>query len=136
MFHFKLRVLDLLDTFLKVSIAKPIVVDAIGPLLELLKDNSNSDQNKILYNKVSGIITNRFKVPKELPILPDTDVALELLSKIHEICSKNLDVSTSNQFSIVCVFLAKSILHSDTQKNGVPSKAKKSRKESVKVQNY
>ncbi|KAF9264758.1 hypothetical protein L218DRAFT_899775 [Marasmius fiardii PR-910] len=80
--HFKNRVLDLLDVFLKRRPSSALVLRTILPLVDTAT-RSTPDENQ-LSNKAQGIIRSRLGKPKELPSDVDPDVALAVLKNLHE----------------------------------------------------
>ena len=104
--------------------AKPIILNVIEPLLNLLNESGKSEQTLTLYNKVGGIINNRFKTPKELAKFTNVQLALDTLAKLHEMSTMNLNAATLAHYSIISVFLAKSILASDNNTAEKPKSKK------------
>jgi DNA polymerase phi len=109
--HFKLRVLDLLDVFLKNAGTNALVVGIIPRLLTLQKVNSD----KILVDKVSSILQNRYGNAKEYPVLEDITAAMDVLTEIHQVCNKTSDAKMFGVYANVGVYLVKVLLRKPTE---------------------
>ncbi|KAJ3356665.1 Myb-binding protein 1A, partial [Kappamyces sp. JEL0680] len=127
--HFKLRVVDLLDTFLKATVRTPLFVSAIQPIAELYIASINSEDEKLLHNKIGALITNRICSAKELPQLSSVDEVIGALEKVHQWCSK---MGQNDVLAKLSLFLVKVAIHTT---NDQPSpKKKKTEKQLTNVQ--
>ncbi|KAI8894276.1 DNA polymerase phi-domain-containing protein [Globomyces pollinis-pini] len=123
--HFKLRVTDLLDIYLKGCITQPFIINSVEPLLKLYLTITATD-DKLLRNKLGSLLQTRFCNAKHIPAVTDTDAVVVMLGSIHELCGKLADVQSSKICSGVSIFLIKSILHAQSL-DVQPSKAKKAK---------
>ncbi|PCH38454.1 hypothetical protein WOLCODRAFT_115513 [Wolfiporia cocos MD-104 SS10] len=79
--HFKNRVLDLLDIYMKKQPTSPLIVQLILPLLDLVLLTSSDERQ--LADKAAGIIRSRIGKAKDTPSTVDKDRAIEVLGEIH-----------------------------------------------------
>ncbi|EKM55908.1 uncharacterized protein PHACADRAFT_256841 [Phanerochaete carnosa HHB-10118-sp] len=79
--HYKNRVLDLLDTFIRRQPASPLVIRLILPLTELIV-SSGADE-KQLAEKATGILRSRIGKSKDVLTEVDVEQAAEVLKEIH-----------------------------------------------------
>ncbi|KAH9929645.1 DNA polymerase phi-domain-containing protein [Amylocystis lapponica] len=79
--HFKNRVLDLLETFIKKQPKNPLQVRLILPLVELIV--STGPDEKQLADKATGILRSRIGKSRETPSTVDTDQAATVLEELH-----------------------------------------------------
>ncbi|OBZ75369.1 DNA polymerase V, partial [Grifola frondosa] len=107
--HFKNRVLDLLEIFIKKQPTNPLVIRLILPLVELIV--STGPDEKQLADKATGILRSRIGKLKELPSAVDTAEAARVLEELHTRARKapSSDVlATLNQCSL---YLCRLLLH-------------------------
>lgn len=103
--HFKNRVLDLVDTFIKRQPANPLIIPFVVPLIGLASDSSQDE--KQLSDKALGILRSRFAKPKEIPTGADTDTVNEALSAVHERARRNHPSTITSVLSQCSLYLAK-----------------------------
>ncbi|KAI0637371.1 DNA polymerase phi-domain-containing protein [Trametes polyzona] len=109
--HFKNRVLDLIDVFVKKQPTSPLIIRLILPLVELVVGTGPDE--KQLADKATGILRNRIGKSKEIPTSVSQDDAAKTLEELHVLARKASTpevLSTLNQCSI---YLSKVLLHSD-----------------------
>ncbi|KAI8998993.1 DNA polymerase phi-domain-containing protein [Trametes punicea] len=107
--HFKNRVLDLVDVFVRRQPTSPLVVRVVFPLVELIV-GCGSDE-KQLADKATGILRNRIGKSKEVPVLASQEDAIKALDELHNLARKASTpeiLSTLNQCSI---YLSRVLLH-------------------------
>ncbi|CAL1703687.1 unnamed protein product [Somion occarium] len=107
--HYKNRVLDLVDIFLKKQPTSPHVIRVILPLVELIVDTSSDE--KQLADKTTGILRSRIGKSKEIPADVDKEQAIVVLQELHVRARKapSSDVlATLNQCSL---YLVKTLLN-------------------------
>ncbi|KAI0831759.1 DNA polymerase phi-domain-containing protein [Trametes gibbosa] len=110
--HFKNRVLDLIDTFVKKQSTSPLIVRLVLPLVELVV--ATGPDEKQLADKATGILRNRIGKSKDVPSSVSTEDASKALEELHILARKasTPDVLTTlNQCSI---YLSRVLLHHDT----------------------
>ncbi|RDX52694.1 hypothetical protein OH76DRAFT_1399938 [Lentinus brumalis] len=109
--HFKNRVLDLIDIFVRKQPTNPLVIRLIMPLVELIV--ATGPDEKQLSDKATGILRNRLGKSKDIPTSVAVEDAAKILEELHELARKasTSDVLTTlNQSSL---YLAKVLLHAD-----------------------
>ncbi|KAJ9097368.1 hypothetical protein QFC19_006836 [Naganishia cerealis] len=79
--HFKLRVLDLVDAYMRKQATNPLIFEFIPILLHLAKGTGNKEQS--LASKASGILNKRFDKATDIPTVTDMDAARQTLQSIH-----------------------------------------------------
>ncbi|KAJ9108957.1 hypothetical protein QFC21_000280 [Naganishia friedmannii] len=78
--HFKLRVLDLVDAYMRKQASNPLIFEFIPILLHLAKGTGNKEQS--LASKASGIL-KRFDKATEIPTVTDMAATRGILQSIH-----------------------------------------------------
>ena len=79
--HFKNRVLDLVDTFVKNQPTNPLVLRLISPLMDLITGSSIDERQ--LSDKAKGILRSRIAKSKEVPSEAEAQVVLTILNDLH-----------------------------------------------------
>ena len=121
--HFKIRVLDFVDTFIKERPESPYIPQIVLPLIRTIMGSGPGE--KQLAEKTIGILKTRFTTPKVLPCLdPDSkEVTLDTESltndfeQLHEI-ARRASLSQSGLSEIVTtstIYLAKVLAHTGMQ---------------------
>ncbi|KAI0792872.1 DNA polymerase phi-domain-containing protein [Abortiporus biennis] len=111
--HYKNRVLDLVETFLKKQPTSPLIFRFILPLVELVA--STGSDEKQLADKASGILRARLGKAKEVPAGIDVEQVATILEEVHTRARKapTSDILlTLNQCSL---YLSKALLHSEKE---------------------
>ncbi|KAI9056874.1 hypothetical protein FKP32DRAFT_1598752 [Trametes sanguinea] len=111
--HFKNRVLDLVDVFVKKQPTSPLILRVIFPLVELIV-GSGPDE-KQLADKATGILRNRIGKSKDVPTSVAKEDVAKTLEELHTLARKASTgdiLSTLNQCSI---YLTRVLLHHDAQ---------------------
>ncbi|EJD46060.1 hypothetical protein AURDEDRAFT_63592 [Auricularia subglabra TFB-10046 SS5] len=80
--HFKNRVLDLVDIFIRKQATSPHIPAMVLPLLDLITGTGQDE--KQLQDKASGILRSRLGKNKELPELADTSETEDVFKHLHE----------------------------------------------------
>ncbi|KAI6162530.1 DNA polymerase phi-domain-containing protein [Pisolithus thermaeus] len=99
--HFKNRVLDLIDTFVKREPQSPLNIRLILPLIDLVT-KSGMDE-KQLSDKAQGILKNRLAKSKDVPANGRRDEVETILREIHQRVRKSHsaeNLSVLNQSSL------------------------------------
>ena len=133
--HFKLRVLDLFDLFLKINSATPLFVEAIEPVLDLLHSTSSSSDSLLLHNKLASIVKSRIVNNKETLVLarPEEKTAcLKVVEMILNTCRKSNDANGT--LGGICLSLVRSLVHpsNNTEAAAAQKPPKKKKKEKSK----
>ncbi|KAH8829664.1 hypothetical protein DL96DRAFT_1070412 [Flagelloscypha sp. PMI_526] len=100
--HFKNRVLDLVDLFVRNEPTSPLLLSFILPLVDLATQCSSDERQ--LADKAKGILRNRICKSKEIP--SDIDVSTPL-QKVHQLARHARDSETLALLSETSVFLVK-----------------------------
>ncbi|KAI8825821.1 DNA polymerase phi-domain-containing protein [Fimicolochytrium jonesii] len=111
--HFKFRVVDLFDLFLRKAPQSPLVVEMIMPLLKLLTATARSADDQGLHEKLHALVKNRLFKLKEIPTEPslDADRAAAVLTEVHEYARKAADSDTVSLCSGASLLLVKILSH-------------------------
>ncbi|KAF9426046.1 DNA-directed DNA polymerase [Podila epigama] len=94
--HFKNKVLDLLELYIKKQSSNALVLDLIVPLLSLVLIPSAS--NKPVHDKISALLRNKLAKIKDYPREYDDEHVFEILTQVHELAKKSPDA----KFSALC----------------------------------
>jgi DNA polymerase phi len=111
--HFKLRVLDLLDVFLKNSPTNPLIVEMIPQLMALQK-STNNIESKTFHDKVTTVMNNRYS-GKDVPLFEDPTTPLDILKQLHQQLNKTSDSRIFSAYTNLGVFLVKVLARSQSQ---------------------
>lgn len=106
--HFKNRVLDLVDIFLKKQPSSPHVLQLIIPLIDLF--GSSSQDERQLSDKAKGILRSRFSKVKELPTELAPNQVLLVASNIHTQARKAHSSDLLSILSLCSIFLSKTLV--------------------------
>src|ERR1700761_3918663 len=79
--HFKNRVLDLVDTFLKKKSTSPLIVQLLLPLVELSTVTGSDERH--LADKAKGIPRSRIAKSKDVPSDTDIEGVKTAMSELH-----------------------------------------------------
>lgn len=111
--HYKNRVLDLLDTFIKKQPASPLIPRLILPLVELVV-SAGSDE-KQLSDKATGILRSRIGKSKDVPSSIDADQTGEVLRELHIRARKAVSGDVLATLSQCSIYLSRSLIHSQSE---------------------
>ncbi|KIL68594.1 hypothetical protein M378DRAFT_190984 [Amanita muscaria Koide BX008] len=109
--HFKNRVLDLVDTFLKRQPTSPLNILLINPLVEILTGSSADEQQ--LVDKTRGILRTRFGKSKDIPANVDLENLKSVLNMVHTQARKSSQFLPS--LTQCSIYLARIMLHHDAK---------------------
>jgi DNA polymerase phi len=110
--HYKNRVLDLLDTFIRRQPTNPLILRVILPLIELVV--STGPDEKQLVEKSIGILRSRIGKAKDVPADIDVEQATEILRELHVRARKAASGDVLVTLSQCSLFVAKCLLHAGT----------------------
>ncbi|KAK0210612.1 DNA polymerase phi-domain-containing protein [Desarmillaria ectypa] len=102
--HFKNRVLDLVDLFLKKRPSSPLVINLILPLIDLIV--SSGTDEKQLSDKTQGILRSRIAKARDIPTAPVAQVASAIQS-LHAQARKARSSELLASLSSCSLYLAK-----------------------------
>ncbi|EMD34453.1 hypothetical protein CERSUDRAFT_55542 [Gelatoporia subvermispora B] len=111
--HFKNRVLDLVDSFLKKQPTNPLVLRVLLPLADLVLGTGRDE--KQLSDKATGILRSRIGKSKDVPSNMDVEVAIEVLKELHSRARKAPSADVLSTLAQCTVFLARSLFHAAAQ---------------------
>ncbi|KAK2460593.1 hypothetical protein APHAL10511_007063 [Amanita phalloides] len=111
--HFKNRVLDLVDTFIKRQPSSTLNLRLINPLVEILA--SAGPDERQLADKTRGIIRTRLGKSKEIPLQVDLDTLMSLLDTIHTRARKSHSAELLPSLSQCSIYLSRIMLHHDAK---------------------
>ncbi|KAI1313422.1 DNA-directed DNA polymerase [Mortierella claussenii] len=115
--HFKNKVLDLLELYIKKQSFNELVLDLIVPLLSLIVIPSAS--NMPIHDKISAVLRNRLAKIKDYPRECDDEHVFEILSQVHELAKKSPDAKTSGLCGDLSVLLVKVLIGGQDDKTAV-----------------
>ncbi|KAG0373315.1 DNA-directed DNA polymerase [Mortierella sp. AD032] len=115
--HFKNKVLDLLELYIKKQSSNELVLDLIVPLLSLVLIPSAS--NKPVHDKISAMLRNKLAKIKDYPRDIDDEAVFEILSQVHELAKKSPDAKFSGLCGDLSVLLVKVLIGGQDEKTAV-----------------
>ncbi|KAG9237495.1 putative DNA polymerase V [Amylocarpus encephaloides] len=119
--NFKIRILDLLDLYVKKQTRNPLAFGLLLPLLQLARRTTN----KILAEKAIGIILSFAKHARKsgTPESVDIEAQLELMTAFHFELTKKCSPALSKAASTSCMLVASNLFKHD--KKSIKKIAKK-----------
>lgn len=130
--HFKNKVLDLLELYIKKQSSNELVLDLIVPLLSLVLIPSAS--NKPVHDKISALLRSKLAKVKDYPREYDEEHVFDILTQVHELAKKSPDAKFSGLCGDLSLLLVKVLIGGQDEKTAVgetkvePTPAKKTRK--------
>ncbi|XP_071790358.1 myb-binding protein 1A-like protein [Asterias amurensis] len=105
--HFKLRVLDLLDIFIKRQQLNPLILKLVHPLLVVAQVASVHKDQQVLSEKAVSIYRNKLCRVKKYPhnITEERESLHETIEEIMQIAKKATSLMTVSLASAGCLFL-------------------------------
>ncbi|TPX59586.1 hypothetical protein PhCBS80983_g02349 [Powellomyces hirtus] len=137
--HFKFRVVDLLDVFLRKAPQSPLVIEMIMPLLNLLTTTARTADEQDLHVRLEALVKNKLFKIKDVPNEPalDADRAVEILKEVHDYARKASDGSTVALCSGASLLLVRILSHCAepvVAEAKTPKKSPKKRKVNAEAQ--
>ncbi|TDL27573.1 hypothetical protein BD410DRAFT_762651 [Rickenella mellea] len=108
--HFKNRVLDLVDIFIRKQPSNPLTVQLILPMVEVIMGTGPDERQ--LSDKATGIVRSRFGKPKEFPPNIDNRVGADTLKTLHSKARRAHSSDMVVTLSQCSVYMAKCMLPS------------------------
>ncbi|KAG0326236.1 DNA-directed DNA polymerase [Dissophora globulifera] len=115
--HFKNKVLDLLELYIKKQSSNELVLDLIVPLLSLVLIPSAS--NKPVHDKILALLRNKLAKIKDYPRDCDDEHVFEVLSQVHELAKKSPDAKFSGLCGDLSLLLVKVLIGGQDDKTSV-----------------
>ncbi|KAF9993768.1 DNA-directed DNA polymerase [Entomortierella chlamydospora] len=115
--HFKNKVLDLLELYIKKQSSNELVLDLIVPLLSLVLIPSAS--NKPVHDKISALLRNKLAKIKDYPRECDDEHVFEILTQVHELAKKSPDAKFSGLCGDLSLLLVKVLIGGQDDKTAV-----------------
>ncbi|KAJ3162784.1 hypothetical protein HDU86_003758 [Geranomyces michiganensis] len=111
--HFKHRVVDLLEIFIRKASANPLIIELIMPLMKLITTTARSADDQALHVKLEALVKNKLLKIKDVPTEPhlDADRAVSILKEVHEYARKASDGSTVALCSSASLLLVRILSH-------------------------
>ncbi|KAI8606640.1 DNA polymerase phi-domain-containing protein [Dissophora ornata] len=119
--HFKNKVLDLLELYIKKQSSNELVLDLIVPLLSLVLIPSAS--NKPVHDKISALLRNKLAKIKDYPRDCDDEHVFEILAQVHELAKKSPDAKFSGLCGDLSLLLVKVLIGGQDEKTAVSDEA-------------
>ncbi|KAF5386843.1 hypothetical protein D9615_001886 [Tricholomella constricta] len=111
--HFKNRVLDLVDTFVKKQPSSGLVIRLIPPLIELIAGTGQDERQ--LSDKAKGILRSRIAKSKEIPTSVDVESTLKVITDLHTRARKVHSSDMLATLSQCSLYLSKVLVHLDSE---------------------
>ncbi|KAF9477373.1 hypothetical protein BDN70DRAFT_914180 [Pholiota conissans] len=107
--HFKNRVLDLVDTYLKKQPSNPLVLRVMTPLVDIIATSGQDERQ--LADKARGILRARFGKAKEIPMIADAEQATLILANLHTQARKSHSSDHLAVLSLCSIYVAKILIN-------------------------
>ncbi|KAJ7109235.1 DNA polymerase phi-domain-containing protein [Mycena epipterygia] len=111
--HFKNRVLDLVDTFVKKESTSPHIVHLLLPLVELSTGTSSDERH--LTDKAKGILRSRIAKSKDVPSNANIEQVKTAMSELHVRARKMHSPELLATLSQCCLYVAKILIEAAAQ---------------------
>ncbi|KAF8626266.1 hypothetical protein AX15_004941 [Amanita polypyramis BW_CC] len=111
--HFKNRVLDLVDTFIRRQPESALILRLIIPLIELISVAGPDERQ--LADKARGILRIRLGKSKEIPSNVDSDSCKPVLSAVHSRARKTHSSELLPLLSRCSIYLSRVMVHCDAE---------------------
>lgn len=113
--HFKMRVVDLLETFVRKQSANPLIIELCAPLLGAFDAASRDNETQPLAQRLQGLLKNKLCTVKECPRVAGLDVErchdhLETVFKMVQTASNN---KVAELGSSVLLFIVRILIGAD-----------------------
>ncbi|KAF7295052.1 hypothetical protein MIND_01043400 [Mycena indigotica] len=115
--HFKNRVLELVDTFLKKEATSPLLVRFLLPLVELSSGTSSDEGH--LTDKAKGILRSRISKSKSVPSNANMDDIKSALSEVHSRATRVHSPELLGLLSHCSLYLSKILIEASEHKSVV-----------------
>ncbi|KAH8108174.1 DNA polymerase phi-domain-containing protein [Cristinia sonorae] len=115
--HFKNRVLDLVDVYLKKHASSPHAIRVVSPLVEIIT-GSGSDE-KQLTDKATAILRSRLGKTKETPSITEKDDAVRILQELHLRARTAVSSDILATLSSCSLYICRGLLHAEAQEQVV-----------------
>lgn len=112
--HFKNRVLDLVDTYLKKQPASPFVLRLITPLVDIVAGSSQDERQ--LSDKARGIIRSRFGKVKDVPTDVDIEQVTLISTNLHAQARKSHSSELLSILSLCGIYLSRILVQVKAEK--------------------
>lgn len=109
--HFKNRVLDLVDTYLKKQPSNPLVLRLMTPLVDIITTSGQDERQ--LADKARGILRARYGKAKESPVVADVEQATLIVANLHTQARKSHSSEHLSVLSLCSVYMAKILVQLD-----------------------
>ncbi|OUM63775.1 hypothetical protein PIROE2DRAFT_9639, partial [Piromyces sp. E2] len=127
--HFKFKVLEMLDIFIKRQSTNVLVLELVMPLLHLVKQLYGSHDQQQLYERVQSLLKNRLLKIKDYPKTNvETEELFDLLEEVNKFAEKCNEPELCNIAGEVSIFIVKVILGNNIKKVDTTTSPKKSSK--------
>jgi DNA polymerase phi len=115
--HFKFKVLEMLDIFIKKQSANVLVLELVMPLLHLVKQFYGSHDQQQLFERVQSLLKNRLLKIKDYPKTNvNTEELFDLLEEVNKFAEKCNEPELCNLAGEASIFIAKVILGNNIKK--------------------
>ncbi|KAF9906499.1 DNA-directed DNA polymerase [Lobosporangium transversale] len=115
--HFKNKVLDLLELYIKKQSSNELVLELVVPLLSLVVTPSAG--NMPIHDKIVSLLRNKLAKIKDYPREYDEEHVFEILSQVHELAKKSPDGKSSSLCGELSLLLVKVLIGGQDEKTAV-----------------
>ncbi|ORX88701.1 hypothetical protein K493DRAFT_341123 [Basidiobolus meristosporus CBS 931.73] len=115
--HFKNKILDLLEIFIKKQAQSELILDLVIPLLRFVRNSTANTANKQAGEKATALLKNKLVKVKETPNVSDLANACGILEEIHQFARKAPNSTMMQLFSHCSLFVVRAIIAVEDQKS-------------------
>lgn len=113
--HFKNRVLDLVDIFIKKQSSSPLILRLISPLVELIAGTGQDERQ--LSDKAKGILRTRIGKAKETPSQADLEEVRSIAGNLHTRARKTASSDFLGILSQSSLYVSKVLINLEDEKS-------------------
>jgi DNA polymerase phi len=113
--HFKIRVLGLIDTFIKKQPSSPFIARLIFPLVDLITSSSSDERQ--LSDRAKSLIKSRIGKLKDVPPAVDTEQLTKVLGELHSLARKARSSDVCAILNHCSSYLVRVLLHAGQEES-------------------
>jgi len=116
--HYKLRVMDLIEIFIKKQPKNPLILQIMNPLLEVLKSTSSKNE-QVLFQRTMGILKNKLCQLHEYPEASSLNVedTHNQIKDLFDVSKTMMSLQISNAVGLAIVYLVR-VLRGSVESKG------------------
>ncbi|KAJ8325707.1 DNA-directed DNA polymerase [Batrachochytrium dendrobatidis] len=132
--HFKSRVMDLLDVFVKEAPTSALMIPVCKSLIAVAQSIYDNSNETGLYTRTESILSQKICKAKAIPIVP-IDAAIDALKDVHEKLMGASEIKFGKLCNLLSLYLVKVIKHSSDEMKSTTTEASQHNAKRIKSEN-